>query len=103
MKTLIANTSRGLGLLLLSPVLLSPIAANAGTIIIQNNNAAGVGFNDPTPRAPVGGNPGLTLGAQRLFIFEYAADFWEQVLPSNVTVVVRAQFAAQTCTATSAT
>ena len=27
------------------------------TITIVNNNAAGVGFNDPAPRAPVGGNP----------------------------------------------
>jgi hypothetical protein len=51
----------------------------------------------------VGGNPGTTLGAQRLYIFQYAADIWSRVLPSSVTIVVRAQFAAQTCTATSAT
>ncbi len=25
------------------------------------------GFNDPTPAAPVGGNPGTTLGQQRLY------------------------------------
>ena len=55
------------------------------------------------PRAPVGGNPGTTLGAQRLYIFQYAADIWSALLPSGVTIVVRAQFAAQTCTATSAT
>jgi hypothetical protein len=103
MKTLIARGSRGLGLLLLSTLaVFSAVAADAATIDIQNNNAAGVGFNDPTPRAPVGGNPGVTLGAQRLYIFQYAADIWSRVLPSSVTIVVRAQFAAQTCTATSA-
>ena len=101
MKTLIARSSRGLGLLLLVSTL-AVTTTHAATIIIQNNNAAGVGFNDPTPRAPVGGNPGTTLGDQRLYIFQYAADIWSQVLPSSVTIIVRAQFAAQTCTATSA-
>ena len=32
-----------------------------GQIVIINNNAPGVGFNDPTPAAPVGGNNGGTL------------------------------------------
>lgn len=103
MKTLIASSARGLGLLLLSTLLFTAATSNAANIVILNNNAAGVGFNDPTPRAPVGGNPGTTLGAQRLYIFQYAADIWSRVLPSSVTIVVRAQFAAQTCTATSAT
>ena len=103
MKTMIAKTSRGLGLLMLSTLaLFTATTADAANIIIQNNNGPGVGFNDPTPRAPVGGNPGTTLGAQRLYIFQYAADIWSRVLPSNVTIVVQAQFAAQTCTATSA-
>src|SRR5881296_2296728 len=104
MKTLAAGSSRGLGLLLLSTLaLITVTTAKAATIVIINNNAAGVGFNDPTPRAPVGGNPGTTLGDQRLYIFQYAANIWGSLLPSNVTILVRAQFAAQTCTATSAT
>src|SRR5438046_2064969 len=102
MKTMIAKTSRGLGLLMLSTLALFTATTADANIIIQNNNGPGVGFNDPTPRAPVGGNPGTTLGAQRLYIFQYAADIWSRVLPSNVTIVVQAQFAAQTCTATSA-
>ena len=77
-------------------------SAQAATITIVNNNAAGVGFNDPTPRAPVGGNPGTTLGDQRLFVFQTAANIWGSILPSSVQILVRAQFAAQTCTATSA-
>jgi len=50
----------------------------------------------------VGGNPGVTLGAQRLYIFQYAASIWGGVLPSSVPILVRSQFAAQTCTASSA-
>ena len=37
---------------ILGIVVSSPAAAS--NIIIQNNDAAGVGFNDPTPVAPVG-------------------------------------------------
>ena len=40
-------------------------AYSAVSIIIQNGNAPGVGFNDPTPATPVGGNPGTTLGECR--------------------------------------
>ncbi|MDT1818145.1 hypothetical protein FPK51_28120, partial [Acinetobacter baumannii] len=32
-----------------------PGAAHAATIVIVNQNAPGVGFNDPTPAQPVGG------------------------------------------------
>ena len=71
-------------------------------IVIINNNAAGVGFNDPTPAAPVGGNPGTTLGDQRLNAFQYAASIWAARLNSGVTIEIRAQFIALTCTATGA-
>jgi hypothetical protein len=75
--------------------------SNAATITIVNNNAAGVGFNDPTPRAPIGGNPGTTVGDQRLYLFQYAANIWGGILPSTVPILVRSQFASQTCNATS--
>ncbi len=74
----------------------------AANIVIINNNAAGVGFNDPTPAAPIGGNTGTTVGQQRLIAFQHAADLWGASLDSNVTVFVQAQFVPQTCTATSA-
>jgi hypothetical protein len=76
--------------------------ARAATIIIVNNDGAGEGFNDPTPVAPIGGNPGTTRGAQRLYIFQHAASIWGAILPSNVTIRVGAQFSPQTCDATSA-
>jgi hypothetical protein len=75
---------------------------NAATITILNNDGAGEGFNDPTAAAPVGGNPGVTLGQQRLNVFQYAANIWGSLLPSAVTIIVRAQFDPLTCNATQA-
>ncbi|HEU4930091.1 MAG TPA: PA domain-containing protein, partial [Candidatus Krumholzibacteria bacterium] len=78
------------------------ISVSAATITILNADGAGEGFNDPTPAAPVGGNPGTTIGQQRLNVFQHAANIWGGLLPSNVTIVVRAQFNTQFCDATSA-
>jgi hypothetical protein len=74
----------------------------SATIIIQNGNAAGVGFNDPTPMAPVGGNPGTTLGQQRLIAFQAAANIWGATLNSVPSIVILSTFEPLTCTATSA-
>ena len=74
----------------------------AATLVIQNGNAPGVGFNDPTPAAPVGGNLGTTLGAQRLNAFQFAANVWGATLDSDVVITVLATFEPLTCTATSA-
>ncbi|MEP6484014.1 MAG: PA domain-containing protein [Rudaea sp.] len=74
----------------------------AATIVILNNDQAGVGFNDPTVVAPVGGNPGTTVGQQRLFAFQAAANTWGATLNSPVTITIRSQWTALTCTATTA-
>ena len=74
----------------------------AATITVVNADGAGEGFNDPTPFAPVGGNPALTLGAARLNAFQYAANLWGACLESNVTILVSAQMNSLTCTPTSA-
>lgn len=80
-----------------------PAAADAAaTIVIINGNAAGVGFNDVTPVAPVGGNPGTTLGQQRLIAFQHAANVWGATLNSIVQIKVLATFEPQSCNATSA-
>src|SRR5215813_9205592 len=81
---------------------LAPTSRGAATIVIQNGNAAGVGFNDPTPVAPVGGNPGTTLGQQRLNAFQFAANIWGSTLNSVPTIVILSTFEPLTCTATSA-
>ena len=78
-------------------------AQAAATIQINNINLPGVGFNDTTPAAPVGGNAGTTLGQQRLIAFTHAANIWGATLTSPVPIVINAQFVAQACTATGAT
>src|SRR5215475_8110481 len=72
-------------------VCVSSAFANA-TVVVINNDGPGEGFNDPTPAAPVGGNPGTTKGAQRLFAFQFAADKWGATLDSNQTIRVVAAF-----------
>src|SRR5262245_975724 len=74
----------------------------AATITILNADAAGEGFNDPTVVAPVGGNPGTTLGQQRLIAFQFAAEIWGSQLKSDVPIQVLANFDPLACTATSA-
>ncbi|MDC8785711.1 PA domain-containing protein [Roseateles koreensis] len=78
------------------------MSAQAATITITSRDPAGVGFNDPTPVAPVGGNPGTTLGQQRMNVYRHVADIWEQALTSNVTITVNAGWEALTCDAGSA-
>jgi hypothetical protein len=63
-----------------------------GKIIVVNGNLPGVGFNDTTPAAPIGGNPGTTLGEQRMNVFQYAADQWTAVLNPRVDIYVWARF-----------
>lgn len=67
-------------------------ALGAATITVVNVDGPNEGFNDPTPVAPVGGNPGTTIGQQRLIAFQFAADLWGATLDSNVQVFVTAAF-----------
>ena len=68
-----------------------PAAANA-KITIVNADGPNEGFNDPTPAAPVGGNPGTTKGQQRLIAFQFAADLWGAALDSNIEIQFLAAF-----------
>jgi len=85
----------------LAVVALHPGVAPATTITIVNTDGTGEGFNDPTPRSPVAGNPGTTLGAQRLNVFNRAAQIWGSILPSSVQIFVQASFDPMTCSASS--
>jgi hypothetical protein len=78
-------------------------AFGATKVTIVNINAPGVGFNDPTPALPVGGNTGTTVGEQRLIAFQFAADLWGSTLDSAVEVRIQASFEPLSCTATAAT
>ena len=47
--------------------LATPAAADprARVVLVNFDAGTGVGLDDPTPVAPIGGNTGTTLGAQR--------------------------------------
>ena len=80
---------------------LSPAASRAGFQIV-NLDSPGEGFNDNTPVAPVGGNPGTTIGQQRLNVFIKAGQIWDAILQSPITIRVQAAFDPMTpCTTTS--
>ena len=70
--------------------------ANA-TIVIVNNDSAGEGFNDPTPVLSVGGNPGMTLGDQRLNVFNKAAEILNDTFQIDTIVKVGSSFDPLTC------
>lgn len=91
-----------LAVLLAVGTLFSSAAFAAATITIVNADPAGVGFNDTTVVAPVGGNAGTTLGQQRLIAFQAAANKWGATITSAITIRIQAQWTALTCTATSA-
>src|SRR4051812_28149630 len=79
------------------------IGAQAANFVLVNTDPAGVGFNDPTPAAPVGGNSGTTVGEQRIIAYTRALQLWGSVLKSDVPITVLGSFSPLTCTATGGT
>jgi hypothetical protein len=71
--------------------------ANAGNIEIVNVDPAGQGLNDPTPVEPIGGNPGRTLGEQRLNVLEFVARIYESRLDSSVVIQMESSFPNLAC------
>ena len=93
MRKNILNANRFLSLFAMVVVLAcSSSAFGNATIVIVNADGANEGFNDPTPVAPVGGNPGTTRGQQRLNAFSHAASIWGAELDSNVIIRIQASF-----------
>jgi hypothetical protein len=86
-------------ILVFSLLIAGALQASAGTgkVVIVNIDLPGIGLNDPTPALPVGGNPGTTLGAQRLNVFQAAAARWSTMLDTNVDILVEASFAPLQC------
>ncbi len=78
------------------------VTARAAEIIVVPGDSPGEGFFDPTPVTPIGGNPGTTLGQQRLNVLQAAAQKWGQNLNSTVPITVLAFFNPLFCTPTSA-
>jgi hypothetical protein len=89
--------------LIAAACLLACAGAHANAHIdIKSRDPAGLGFNDPTPVAPVGGNPGTTLGEQRWNVYKYVAGIWEQALKDDVTITVSAGWEPLACNANQA-
>src|SRR4051812_33814152 len=78
--------------LLGSVLILAASPAHAVRIIVTSTDTAGEGFNDDTVVTPVGRNPGRTIGDQRYYVFQYAADAWGLRLRGNVPIIVSASF-----------
>lgn len=85
------------GLLILAAVL--PAAA-ANVVLVNLDAGTGQGLDDPTPAAPVGGNPGTTLGEQRVNVYNFAAQIWGATLDSDVPILVGATFVPLPCSST---
>lgn len=75
-----------------SMALFSATTARAADLVPVNFDDPGEGYNDTTPVAPVGGNPGTTRGEQRQIVAQFAADLWGAVLVSDQPVYIGAQF-----------
>jgi hypothetical protein len=74
-------------------LILAALPLRAGEIFVDFYAVApNTGFFDPTPAAPVGGNPGTTLGEQRRLVFLQAAALWTEVLKPKQDIYVAAQF-----------
>lgn len=68
-------------------------------ITLVNLDRPGVGLNDPTLAVPIGGNPGRTMGQQRMIAYQYAMDLWGALLRSSTEIKVEASFAPLRCLA----
>lgn len=86
-------------LLLVSAIAVAPVSA--ANLVLINLDPPGSGLNDPTPAAPVGGNPGTTLGEQRVNVYNLATQIWGAILDSDQTIFVGATFTPLFCTPTS--
>ena len=85
--------------MLLQCVAVSTTSATA-QITLVNGDGPNEGLNDTTAVAAVAGNPGTTLGQQRLNVFQAAADVWELVLDSSVPIRVNAAMDPLPCSPT---
>lgn len=90
-KALLMSKKISFGFLLLASLLSIP--AMAGSFVISQ----GSGFGSTTVVAPVGGNPGTTVGQQRANLFNYAASSWTNIAQPSVNITISAAFSALFC------
>lgn len=74
----------------------------ATSISLNMLNDENVGLNDNTAVTAIGGNTGTTLGQQRQNVIHFAARLLEQVIDSNIPIVIDAEFDSLSCSSNSA-
>ncbi len=74
-------------------------AAPYSNFIIVSLDGGGEGVNDGTAATPEGGNPGVTLGAQRANAMTEALSYWADRVQSNIDIEVEVDWAALPCNA----
>ncbi len=84
--------NRYLTRLLFLILILCPLGLQAQMLQVNYSDAAGFGFNDPTPVPAAPGNPASTLGEQRRAVFDAAMDIWASRLDSESVIRVNALF-----------
>lgn len=96
----------GAALLVLAMLPLAPAMSANGPVVVGNftinvvDPDPSIGFSDPTPATPIDGNPGTTVGEQRLEAYKHVVAIWDANLDINTQIVLQASFAALSCTAT---
>jgi hypothetical protein len=85
-------TRHPLRALWVASLLVSPLALGGAEIRIVDGNASGQGLNDRSGAEPVGGNPGKSVGEQRLMAAQYAAALWSATLGNQVPITVQTEF-----------
>ena len=78
-------------LAILALAALGATTAHAVPVEVVNNDAAGVGLNDTSARAPVGGNEATTLGGQRVNVIERAARIIGNTVAGTVPIRIDAE------------
>ncbi len=83
----------------LASVLLVSVSTASWSADVQlvNFDPPGLGLNDMTPASPVGGNPGTTIGEQRVNVYNRAVELWGAQLDSDVTIFIGATFQPLPC------
>lgn len=96
----------GAALVALAMLPLAPAMSANGPVVVGNftinvvDPDPSIGFSDPTPAAPIDGNPGTTVGEQRLEAYKHVVRIWDDNLDINTQIVLQASFTALSCTAT---
>ena len=90
----------------------STAAAQNGPVVVGNitinvvDPDPSIGFSDPSapdPASTAGGNPGATIGEQRLEAYKHVAAIWDNNLNIKVQIVLQASFTALNCNAAGGT